>query len=142
MIFRRCCISGIFYGNETGDALKGWFTLLFSSIFSFFWDYSKLRMSFLILGNAFSINIFCLLKLKYGLGAIMLIHQLCMKAYVGHLHFYLNCCCCLYKFQRVECCFQKIRYGNLVFQIQQKKLRISSPEYYKYQLFILVLWLN
>lgn len=22
MIFRRCCISGIFYGNETGDALK------------------------------------------------------------------------------------------------------------------------
>lgn len=23
MIFRRCCISGIFYGNENGDALKG-----------------------------------------------------------------------------------------------------------------------
>ncbi|XP_062104343.1 phospholipid-transporting ATPase 2-like [Humulus lupulus] len=22
MIFRRCCISGIFYGNETGDAFK------------------------------------------------------------------------------------------------------------------------
>lgn len=23
MIFRRCCIGGIFYGNENGDALKG-----------------------------------------------------------------------------------------------------------------------
>lgn len=23
MIFRRCCISGIFYGNENGDALRG-----------------------------------------------------------------------------------------------------------------------
>lgn len=23
MIFRRCCIGGIFYGNESGDALKG-----------------------------------------------------------------------------------------------------------------------
>lgn len=23
MIFRRCCINGIFYGNENGDALKG-----------------------------------------------------------------------------------------------------------------------
>lgn len=23
MIFRRCCIKNIFYGNETGDALKG-----------------------------------------------------------------------------------------------------------------------
>ncbi|KAM7274934.1 hypothetical protein ACFE04_016800 [Oxalis oulophora] len=23
MIFRRCCINGVFYGNETGDALKG-----------------------------------------------------------------------------------------------------------------------
>lgn len=23
MIFRRCCISGIFYGNESGDALRG-----------------------------------------------------------------------------------------------------------------------
>lgn len=23
MIFRRCCVSGIFYGNENGDALKG-----------------------------------------------------------------------------------------------------------------------
>lgn len=26
MIFRRCCIDGIFYGNETGDALKGLFS--------------------------------------------------------------------------------------------------------------------
>lgn len=25
MIFRRCCIGGIFYGNESGDALKGLF---------------------------------------------------------------------------------------------------------------------
>lgn len=23
MIFRRCCINGIFYGNENGNALKG-----------------------------------------------------------------------------------------------------------------------
>lgn len=23
MIFRRCCINGVFYGNESGDALKG-----------------------------------------------------------------------------------------------------------------------
>lgn len=23
MIFRRCCISGILYGNENGDAMKG-----------------------------------------------------------------------------------------------------------------------
>lgn len=23
MIFKRCCISGIFYGNESGDAMKG-----------------------------------------------------------------------------------------------------------------------
>lgn len=23
MIFRRCCISGKFHGNESGDALKG-----------------------------------------------------------------------------------------------------------------------
>jgi P-type E1-E2 ATPase len=23
MIFRRCCINGTFYGNESGDALKG-----------------------------------------------------------------------------------------------------------------------
>ena len=28
MIFRRCCIGGIFYGNETGDALKGFILLL------------------------------------------------------------------------------------------------------------------
>jgi magnesium-transporting ATPase (P-type) len=28
MIFRRCCIGGIFYGNENGDALKG-FRLFF-----------------------------------------------------------------------------------------------------------------
>ncbi len=25
MIFRRCCINGVFYGNESGDALKGLF---------------------------------------------------------------------------------------------------------------------
>ena len=25
MIFKRCCISGTFYGNENGDALKGLF---------------------------------------------------------------------------------------------------------------------
>lgn len=23
MIFRRCCINGVFYGNDSGDALKG-----------------------------------------------------------------------------------------------------------------------
>ena len=28
MIFRRCCIGGIFYGNENGDALKGFILLL------------------------------------------------------------------------------------------------------------------
>ena len=30
MIFKRCCINGIFYGNETGDALKG---LIFYIVF-------------------------------------------------------------------------------------------------------------
>lgn len=25
MSFRRCCINGTFYGNESGDALKGYF---------------------------------------------------------------------------------------------------------------------
>lgn len=24
MIFRRCCVNGVFYGNESGDALKGY----------------------------------------------------------------------------------------------------------------------
>ncbi|XP_039063486.1 phospholipid-transporting ATPase 2-like [Hibiscus syriacus] len=27
MIFRRCCINGVFYGNESGDALKGFVKL-------------------------------------------------------------------------------------------------------------------
>lgn len=33
MIFRRCCIGGTFYGNESGDALRG---LLQSFISNFF----------------------------------------------------------------------------------------------------------
>ena len=32
MIFRRCCINGIFYGNETGDALKGLFLVLINML--------------------------------------------------------------------------------------------------------------
>lgn len=33
MIFKRCCINGISYGNETGDALKGWiFYIVFWAI--------------------------------------------------------------------------------------------------------------
>lgn len=30
MVFKRCCISGTYYGNESGDALKGIFLSFFS----------------------------------------------------------------------------------------------------------------
>lgn len=35
MIFRRCCIGGIFYGNESGDALKGYFFFPIINLFAF-----------------------------------------------------------------------------------------------------------
>lgn len=31
MIFKRCCISGTFYGNENGDGLKGKALVIFST---------------------------------------------------------------------------------------------------------------
>lgn len=51
MIFKRCCINGVFYGNESGDALKG---LVFNYIMEIF-----LPVSHSVLGaldNCFSMS--------------------------------------------------------------------------------------
>lgn len=41
MVFKRCCINGVYYGNATGDALTGmrimWFLLKYVDLDTQFW---------------------------------------------------------------------------------------------------------
>lgn len=50
MIFKRCCINGIFYGNETGDALKG---LIFYIVF---WAILLLAVSIILNVSSHSLS--------------------------------------------------------------------------------------
>lgn len=76
MIFRRCCINGIFYGNESGDSLKGLFSSLIFCFLLWLFNIADSHFSFWVLHYQLVhlfFNIHFSLKLKSGWGETMLI---------------------------------------------------------------------